>query len=94
MHCGPLNYSGLRPAADIKYATSHGYPWISMDSIDMHGSMDRGGYPWISMESMEPWISVESMDTHGIHGHPWNPCACGPQINYLASLIAACAHQN
>ena len=51
-------------------------PWISMDSMDIHGVIEMHGfygYPW------NPRISMESLNIHGtidIHrffGYPWNP---------------------
>ena len=38
----------------------HRYPWISMESIDIH---EIHGYPW------NPWISMKSMDI--INWYPW-----------------------
>ena len=51
-----------------------GHPWVSMESMDIHGIHGYPWNPWISMDIHGcPWISMDSMDIHGYPRNPWIP---------------------
>ena len=51
-----------------------GHPWVSMESMDIHGIHGYPWNPWISMDIHGcPWISMDSMDINGYPRNPWIP---------------------
>jgi hypothetical protein len=68
-----------------------GYPWISMESMDIHEYQRFHGYQWISQNIYGyQWISLISMYINGnpliSNGYPW----ISLEIYPLISIINGC----